>query len=92
MKESDNAELDILWIKVVQSGELKKIPLSEVNLSKKFKDIYFPMLKELKLKQNYAFLTDETGKMLGPLDIADSVENIVKKFGSKLELYYEKIM
>lgn len=92
MIESKNPELEFLFVKIVQSGEIKKIPLNELNLSKKFNALYIPMLKKLKLKKNDAFLTNESGQMFNKVNFDETVEDVVKEFGSKLKLYYEKIM
>ena len=86
----NNEEFFIL--KIIQSGEIKSFSISDENLSKKFKDIYFPIIKELKLKKEDTFLTNDAGRALSSPDLNLSLKEIREKFGSKLNLYYEKIM
>ena len=92
MFDSEHQEKQVLFFKIVQSGESIKIPLTKDNLSIEFKEIYFKLLKELRLKQKDSYLSNEEGKMIGDLDLNLSIEEIVMKFGKKLRLYYEKII
>ena len=83
---------DIFIIKIIQSGELKTIPLTEENLNRPFKEIFLPLIKELKLKLKDLFLSNDAGKTLINKDLNLSLNEILKKFGTKINLYYEKIM
>lgn len=80
-----------LSFKIIQSGEIIKISLSQTNLRKKFHEIYLSLLKELKLKQKDTFLSNNEGKMIGIPDLGLSLEGIINKFGRKLRLYCEKV-
>ena len=83
---------DLFTIKIIQSGELKTIPLTEENLNRPFKEIYLPIIKGLKLKLKDIFLSNDAGKTLINKDLNLSLNEILKKFGTKINLYYEKIM
>jgi hypothetical protein len=61
-------------------------------MKKEFYEIYSSTLKDLKLKQKDAYLSNEEGKMIGDLDLNRSLEEIIKKFGLSLKLYYEKVI
>ncbi|MFX1446165.1 MAG: hypothetical protein ACFFHV_22400 [Promethearchaeota archaeon] len=83
---------EVFTIKIIQSGELKTIPLIDENLKTPFKEIYFPIIKELKLKHKDVFLCNDAGKALTNADLDFSLSKIHKKYGNKINLYYEKIM
>ena len=92
MNDLNNKEDEkFLSFKAIQSGEIKKILLNEVNLRRKFNEIYFSILKEFKLNPRDTYLSNEEGRMIGTLDLNLSLEEVVKKFGSILKIYYEKI-
>ncbi len=82
---------EFISFKIIQSGEIIKVSLSRSNLGKKFDEIYGLLLKKLKLKQKNTYLSNENGKMVGDLDLELSLQEIIKKFGNKLKVYYEKI-
>ncbi|UCC19078.1 MAG: hypothetical protein JSV62_13380, partial [Promethearchaeota archaeon] len=81
-----------LFFKIVQSGETIEIPLTKNNLLRVFNEIYIKLLKELRLKPQDTYLSNEDGKMIGDLDLNLSLKEILKKFGNRLKLYYEKII
>ena len=91
MNDFNNKNEKFLSFKAIQSGEIKNILLNEVNLRRKFNEIYFSILKELKLKPKDTYLSNEEGRMLANLDLNLSLEEVVKKFGYILKIYYEKI-
>ncbi len=91
MAYSNNKVNEFLSFKIIQGGETIKVKLSTVNLRKKFDEIYGSLLKELKLKQKDTYLSNEEGMMIGDLDLNLYLEDIIKKFGTKLKLYYEKV-
>jgi len=80
-----------LTIRIIQSGDKLRVRLTKINLRKKFNEIYAPLLKQLKLKRNYAYLSSEDGKMVSLSDLNLSLEDFVQKFGLNLKLYYERI-
>lgn len=92
MDSSNNTLSKFLSIKIIQSGDVIKISLSIANLRKNFYDIYSSLLNELKLKQKDTYLSNENGNMISDLDLNLSLEDIIKKFGKRLKLYYEKII
>lgn len=79
-------------IKIIQSGEIKSFSLTKENLNRPFKEIFLPLIKELKLKLKDIFLSTDAGKTLINKDLNLSLNEILKKFGTKINLYYEKIM
>jgi hypothetical protein len=83
---------DFLTIKIAQSGDILRVPLTKENLKKNFNEIYYSFLKELKLKQKDTYLSSEDGKMISLSDFNLPFEDILKKFGMKLKLYYEKVL
>lgn len=91
MNDINNKDEKFLSFKAIQSGEIKKILLNEVNLRRKFNEIYFSILKEFKLNPRDTYLSNEEGRMIGTLDLNLSLEEVVKKFGYILKIYYEKI-
>lgn len=91
MSSSNRQSDEFLSFKIIQSGEIIKISLSQTNLRKKFHEIYLSLLKELKLKQKDTFLSNNEGKMIGIPDLGLSLEGIINKFGRKLRLYCEKV-
>ncbi len=91
MNDLNSKDEKFLSFKAIQSGEIKNLLLNEVNLRRKFNEIYFSILKELKLKPKDTYLSDEEGRMIGTLDLNLSLEEVVKKFGYILKIYYEKI-
>jgi len=80
-----------LTIRIIQSGDKLRVRLTKINLRKKFNEIYAPLLKQLKLKKNYAYLSSKDGKMVSLSDLNLSLEDFVQKFGLNLKLYYERI-
>jgi hypothetical protein len=92
MNNTKHQEKQFLFIKIVQSGESIKISLTEKNLPIEFKEIYLPLLQELKLKQKNVYISNEDGKMIGNFDFNLPLEEIIQKFGNKLKLYYEKVI
>jgi len=91
MEHSNRESNEFLTIKIIQSGDILKIALTKVNLNKIFNEIYVSLLKTLKLKQNYAYISSEDGKMVSSSDLNLPLEEIIKIFGLKLKLYYEKV-
>ncbi len=91
MNYSEKQEKHFFYFKIIQSGEDIGVPLTEKNLKKEFKELYFSLLKQLKLKQKNVYLSNDEGKMIGVYDLTLSLEDIIKKFGIKLKLYYEKV-
>lgn len=81
-----------LLIKIIQTGDIIRVSLSKENMEKKFYDIYISLLKELNLKQKDSYLSNEEGNMISDFDLNSPLKEIIKKFGSKLKLYYEKII
>jgi hypothetical protein len=92
MGNSEHQEKKVLFFKIVQSGDSIKIPLTEKNLASAFKEIYFTLLKDLKLKKKDIYISNEDGKMIGALELDLSLEAIINKFGTKLKIYYEKVI
>jgi len=84
-------EDEFLFLKIIQSGEIIKIVLTETNLKKKFKEFYVPILKRLKLKEKNVFISNKEGKMLGNSDLELPLKVISEKFGYRLKLYSEKV-
>ena len=80
-----------LTIRIIQSGDKLRVRLTKINLRKKFNEIYAPLLKQLKLKKNYAYLSSKDGKMVSLSDLNLSLEDFVQKFGLNLKLYYERV-
>ena len=91
MNNSKDQDKGVLFLKIVQSGDIIKIPLIEKNLTNEFKDLFFPLLKEFKLKQEDVYISNEEGMMLSVFDLNSSLQDVIKKFGAKLKLYSEKI-
>ena len=91
MSDLKNQGNEFLSLKIVQSGEIKKIPLTPENVKKKFKNIYLPILKELKLKHKDVYLSNEEGKMVGPFDFSLKLSEIINRFGNELKLYSERV-
>lgn len=92
MNDKKNNLDNFLSVKIIQSGDIIKVSLSSTNLKKKFNEIYGSLLRELKLKQKDTYLSNKEGKMIGDFDLELSLEEIIKKFGNRLKLYYEKII
>jgi len=92
MSHLKNQGYEFLIFQVVQSGEIIKVPLTSLNMRKKFDNVYMSLLKDLKLKQKDTFLSNKQGKMIGTHDLSLTVEDIIKKFGTSLKLYCEKIL
>ena len=82
---------EFLFLKIIQSGEIIKIVLTETNLKQKFKEFYVPILKRLKLKEKNVFISNKEGKMLGNSDLELPLKVISEKFGYRLKLYSEKV-
>ncbi len=91
MSKKGKLENKYLSLKIIQSGEIIKIAISDKNLRKNLKEFYVPILKELKVKEKDVFISNEEGKMLGNSDLELPLNLIFKKFGNKLKLYSEKI-
>ena len=91
MSDLKNHGYGFLSLKIAQSGEIKKISLTPENMKKKFKNVYFPILKELKLKHKDVFLSNEEGQMIGPFDYSLNFGEIINRFGNELKLYSEKV-
>lgn len=72
---------EFLFLKIIQSGEIIKIVLTETNLKQKFKEFYVPILKRLKLKEKNVFISNKEGKMLGNSDLELPLKVISEKFG-----------
>ncbi len=92
MDNPNDKDINSLSILIVQSGDIIRIKTSKENLRKEFYDLYSSMLKDLKLKQKDVYLSNEEGKMIGDLDLNSPLKEIIQKFGTKLKLYYEKII
>ncbi|MFX1591562.1 MAG: hypothetical protein ACFFB6_01820 [Promethearchaeota archaeon] len=92
MNDKKNNLDNFLSVKIIQSGDIIKVSLSSTNLKKKFNEIYGSLLRELKLKQKDTYLSNKEGKMIGDFELELSLEEIIKKFGNRLKLYYEKII
>lgn len=92
MDNTQNKLNEFLSVEIVQSGDVLKVSLSPTNLKKSFNVIYVSLLKELKLKQKDTYLSNDSGKMVGEIDLKLSLGDIIKIFGKKLKLYYEKII
>ena len=92
MNESESENIDFFLIKIVQSGEIERISLIDQNLNKKFKEIYYSLLKQLRFKEKDILLSSDEGKALSDLDLKLSLKEIIEKFGPSLNLYNEKIM
>jgi len=80
-----------LFLKIIQSGEIIKIALTDMNLKKNLKEFYFPILKKLKLKEKNVFISNVEGKMLGNSDLELPLNIISKKFGNRLKIYSETV-
>ena len=83
--------MEYLKIKVIQGGQVEEIKLTKANLEDKFRDVYLPLLKKMGLKSKHAYLSTDSGRMVSKLDLHSSLREIIKKYGNKLKLYYEKI-
>ena len=92
MENSDSQESFFLFFKIIQGGDIEKVELTELTLEKNFKEVYFLILKKHNMKEKNVFLSTESGRSISSFDLNLTVEEIVKKFGNKLNLYYEKIM
>ncbi len=91
MNNLDKEEKEFLTFKIIQSGEIIKVQLTPDNLKKAFQDIFYSLLKEIKLKQKDTFLSNEEGKMIGIHDLSLSLKDVIHKFGIILKVYSEKI-
>ncbi len=91
MDDKNDHTNEFISFKIIQSGEIIKVSLSRSNLGKKFDEIYGLLLKNLKFKPKDTYLSNENGKMIGDFDLELSLQEIIKKFGNKLKVYYEKI-
>ena len=92
MKNLKNNTLEDFKIKIIQSGNVKSISLNESNLNTQFRELYTPLIKELKLSKKDIFFTNDQGKALTDMDLNLPLIKIIEKFGYKINLYYEKIM
>ncbi|MFX1316641.1 MAG: hypothetical protein ACFE9T_12315 [Promethearchaeota archaeon] len=91
MSKSEEHTYEFLFLKIVQGGEVIKIALTDENLSKKFREMYIPILKELDLKPKDIFFSNVEGKMLLNHDLEKDLRTIIVRFGNNLRLYSEKI-
>ncbi|MFX1321272.1 MAG: hypothetical protein ACFFAQ_06465 [Promethearchaeota archaeon] len=91
MSEPKDFYHKFLFLKIIQSGEIIKIALTDMNLKKNLREFYFPILKRLKLKEKNVFISNEEGKMLGNPDLELPLKVISKKFGYRLRLYSERV-
>ena len=91
MSEPKDFYHKFLFLKIIQSGEIIKIALTDMNLKKNLKEFYVPILKRLKLKEKNVFISNEEGKMLGNPDLELPLKVISKKFGYRLRLYSERV-
>jgi hypothetical protein len=82
---------EFLFLKIIQSGEIIRIALTDMNLKKNLKEFYVPILKRLKLKEKSIFISNEQGKMLRNSDLELPLREISKEFGNRLKLYSEKV-
>ena len=92
MKNLTNDNLADFKIKIIQSGNVKPFSLTERNLNTQFRELYAPLIKELKLSKKDIFFTNDQGKALTNMDLNLPLIKIIEKFGNKINLYYEKIM
>ncbi len=90
MNQTENP--DFLVIEIVQTEERVKLELNELNLNRRFKIVYQKILKENKIKQKNAYISNPSGKAISSFDLNLTIRKLVKKFGFKLSLYNEKIM
>ena len=84
-------EVDVLRIKIIQSGEIRTFELDERLLTIKFKQFVSKLLKSLGLKPKDVYFSNEEGKMISTLYHDSPIKEIIQKFGAQLNLYYEKI-
>lgn len=91
MTTETDEEKDILKIKLIQGGEIKVIELSEKLKNLRFGQFLDLFLKELGMKRKDVYLSTDSGKMINPLYYNQIVKQIVKKYGSNLNLYNEKV-
>ncbi|MHA1293200.1 MAG: hypothetical protein ACTSQJ_11070 [Promethearchaeota archaeon] len=91
MNDSIEENRNFLFIKIIQSGEIEKIPLNQVHLDMKFNLLYLPLLKSLKISKENIILSNKEGVALTNKDLNLPVKKIVEKFGNIINLYYEKI-
>ncbi|TFG15162.1 MAG: hypothetical protein EU535_01985 [Promethearchaeota archaeon] len=92
MKNLSNDNSADFKIKIIQSGNIKSFSLTESNLNTQFRELYAPLIKELKLSKKDIFFTNDQGKALNNIDLNLPLFKIIEKFGNKINLYYEKIM
>ena len=92
MKSPKNDIKEDFKIKIIQSGKIKSFSLTESNLNKKFREVYTPLIKELKLSKKDIFFTNDEGRALNNMDLNLPLNKIIEKFGKKINLYYDKIM
>jgi len=91
MSKQGKLENEFLFLKIIQSGEIIRISLTDMNLKKNIKEFYVPILKRLKLKGKNVFISNEEGKMLGNSDLELPLKVILKKYGYRLKLYSERV-
>ncbi|MFX0042077.1 MAG: hypothetical protein ACFE8L_04115 [Candidatus Hodarchaeota archaeon] len=91
MSEPKDIYHEFLFLKIIQSGEIIRIALTDMNLKKNLKEFYIPILKRLKLKEKSVFISNEEGQMLGNSDLILPLKEISIKFGNRLKLYSEKV-
>jgi len=91
MSEPKDFYHKFLFLKIIQSGEIIKIALTDMNLKKNLKEFYVPILKKLKLKEKNVFISNVEGKMLENSDLELPLNIISKKFGNRLKIYSETV-
>ena len=92
LNDSRNKDVKLFRLKIIQSGDIIKIDLDDTNLSTIFSEIYFPLLKTLRLKREDVYLSNDQGKMVRNLDLKLPLKQIIELYSNKLNLYYEKVM
>lgn len=91
MSKQGKLENEFLFLKIIQSGEIIRIALTDMNLKKNLKEFYVPILKRLKLKEKNVFISNKEGKMLRNSDLELPLKVISEKFGYRLKLYSETV-
>jgi len=87
---SDELLEDFLIITLKQGGRQEYIELNEHNIKEKFRALLDKIFKKYKMKEKFVMLTTDDGRMVPPFKYNQPIETIVKDFGNKLNLYYEK--
>lgn len=92
MNSQESNNLEDFEIKIIQGGKIKSYSLNEENLSKKFKEICNPLMKELKLSNKDILFTTIEGKALNNSDLSLPLTKLINKYGKRINLYSDKIM